>query len=98
MRIAAISDAHGNLLALDAALADIATQSVDVVVDLGDLLSGVVQPGKTADRLMDLDLPTLRAITRASCSHTRRSAWGCPTGWPTTPSPTGSGSGWSAFP
>jgi predicted phosphodiesterase len=46
MPIAAISDVHGNLLALDAVLADIATESVDVVVDLGDLLSGVAQPGK----------------------------------------------------
>ncbi|MCW2705094.1 MAG: hypothetical protein JWQ37_3089 [Blastococcus sp.] len=32
MRIVAISDVHGNLIALDAVLADIATQSVDVVV------------------------------------------------------------------
>jgi Icc-related predicted phosphoesterase len=32
MRIAAISDVHGNVLALDAVLADIAAQDVDVVV------------------------------------------------------------------
>jgi predicted phosphodiesterase len=60
VRIAAISDVHGNLLALEAVMADIATQSVDVVVNLGDLLSGVVQPRETADRLMELDLPTVR--------------------------------------
>jgi putative phosphoesterase len=60
VRIAAISDVHGNLLALDAVLADIATQSVNVVVNLGDLLSGPVQPRETADRLMELDLPTVR--------------------------------------
>ncbi|WP_346622414.1 metallophosphoesterase [Blastococcus montanus] len=47
MRIAAISDVHGNLLALDAVLADLAGQSVDVVVDLGDLLSGAAQPRET---------------------------------------------------
>lgn len=60
MRIAAISDIHGNLLALNAVLADIASRSVDVVVNLGDLLSGGNEPAETADRLMDLDLPTVR--------------------------------------
>jgi predicted phosphodiesterase len=60
VRIAAISDVHGNLLALEAVLADIATQQVDVVVNLGDLLSGAVQPRETADRLMELGLPTVR--------------------------------------
>ena len=60
MRLAAISDVHGNLAALDAVMADIGTQDVDVVVNLGDLLSGAVQPRETADRLMDLDLPTVR--------------------------------------
>jgi predicted phosphodiesterase len=59
MRIAAISDVHGNLLALDAVLADIAARSADVVVNLGDLLSGAVQPREAADRLMQLDLPTV---------------------------------------
>src|SRR3954451_9269393 len=60
MRIATISDVHGNLAALEAVLADIATQDVDAVVDLGDLLSGAVQPRQTADRLMELGLPTVR--------------------------------------
>jgi predicted phosphodiesterase len=60
MRIAAISDVHGNLPALEAVLSDITAQSVDVVVNLGDLLSGAVQPRETADRLMALDLPTVR--------------------------------------
>ncbi|MGY1807988.1 metallophosphoesterase family protein [Blastococcus sp. SYSU D00669] len=60
MRIAAISDVHGNLGALDAVLADVATRDVDVVVNLGDVLSGAVRPGATADRLLELDLPTVR--------------------------------------
>jgi putative phosphoesterase len=60
MRIAAISDVHGNVLALDAVLTDIARQSVDVVVNLGDLLSGALRPAGTADRLMELALPTVR--------------------------------------
>jgi predicted phosphodiesterase len=59
MRIAAISDVHGNLPALEAVLADIARQRVDAVVNLGDLLSGPLWPAETADRLMALGLPTL---------------------------------------
>lgn len=60
MRIAAISDVHGNLLALEAVLADIATQDVSLVVDLGDLLSGALWPYETAERLMALNLPGVR--------------------------------------
>ncbi|MGY1884876.1 metallophosphoesterase family protein [Blastococcus sp. SYSU DS0753] len=60
MRLAAVSDIHGNLLALEAVLADLAQRSVDVVVNLGDLLSGAVQPRETADRLVELGLPTVR--------------------------------------
>lgn len=60
MRIAAISDVHGNLAALDAVLADADGRSVGLVVNLGDLLSGALQPGETADRLMALGLPTVR--------------------------------------
>ncbi len=60
MRIAALSDIHGNLGALDAVLADIARRRVDLTVNLGDLLSGPLLPRETADRLMALDLPTVR--------------------------------------
>lgn len=40
MRIAAISDIHGNLAALQAVLADIARRGVDTTVNLGDIVSG----------------------------------------------------------
>lgn len=60
MRIAAISDVHGNLTALDAVLADAAAFAPDVTVNLGDLLSGGLWPRETADRLRALDLPTVR--------------------------------------
>jgi predicted phosphodiesterase len=60
MRIAAISDIHGNLFALDAVLADIDRRGVDLIVNLGDILSGPLLPCETADRLMALDLPTVR--------------------------------------
>jgi putative phosphoesterase len=54
LNIAVLSDIHGNLAALDAVLADVATQGCDVVVNLGDILSGPLQPAETADRLMAL--------------------------------------------
>jgi len=60
MKIAAISDIHGNLDALEAVLADIARQGVDVIVNLGDIVSGHLQPRATAARLMGLGLPTIR--------------------------------------
>lgn len=60
MKIAVISDIHGNLGALDAVLADIAARGVDLVVNLGDILSGALQPCETADRLMALNLPTIK--------------------------------------
>ncbi|HEY9067175.1 MAG TPA: metallophosphoesterase family protein, partial [Burkholderiaceae bacterium] len=59
MKIAAISDIHGNLPALDAVLADIAAQQVDVTVNLGDILSGPLWGAATAERLMPLRLPTI---------------------------------------
>jgi predicted phosphodiesterase len=59
MRIAAVSDIHGNLPALDAVLADIAAQKVDITVNLGDILSGPLWIAETADRLMPLGLPTI---------------------------------------
>ncbi len=60
MRVAAISDIHGNLPALDAVLADIARCGVDVTVNLGDIVSGPLWPCETAGRLMAIGLPTIR--------------------------------------
>jgi len=39
-RLAAISDIHGNLAALDAVLEDIDRRGCDLVVNLGDILPG----------------------------------------------------------
>ena len=60
MRLAAVSDIHGNLFALEAVLADIGRRGVDVIVNLGDILSGPLLPRETAQRLMALGLPTIR--------------------------------------
>jgi predicted phosphodiesterase len=60
MKIAALSDIHGNLFALDAVLEDVRSRGVDITVNLGDILSGALLPAETAERLMALELPTIR--------------------------------------
>lgn len=60
MKVAVISDIHGNRLALEAVLDDIASQSVDATINLGDLLSGPMQPAETCRILMDAGFPTVR--------------------------------------
>jgi putative phosphoesterase len=52
MRIAIVSDIHGNLPALEAVAKDINRHSVDAVVNLGDSLSGPLMPLETAQFLM----------------------------------------------
>ncbi|MGL3604985.1 metallophosphoesterase family protein [Rhizobium sp. G187] len=62
MRFAAIADIHGNALALDAVLADIAAHGIATseIVNLGDCLSGPLEAGRTADILLSLGLTTVR--------------------------------------
>jgi len=59
MRIAVISDIHGNALALDAALADLRAQRIDQTVCLGDAIQGGPQPAEVVSRLRDLGCPVV---------------------------------------
>jgi predicted phosphodiesterase len=52
MRIALVSDIHGNLAALEAVAADIRRRGADLVANLGDNLSGPLLPRETAQWLM----------------------------------------------
>ncbi|MBT3065884.1 metallophosphoesterase [Rhodoferax sp. U11-2br] len=52
MRLALLSDIHGNLAALEAVTADLRRRGVDQVVNLGDSLSGPLLPRETAQFLM----------------------------------------------
>jgi putative phosphoesterase len=51
MRIAIISDVHGNLTALDAVLADLRRQQPDLVFHGGDLPYGGCNPAEVIDRI-----------------------------------------------
>jgi len=60
MRLAILADIHGNILALQAVLADLERQKVDEVVNLGDCVSGPLWPLETIQLLMGLHWPTVR--------------------------------------
>ena len=57
MRIALISDIHGNAYALDFVLADVRAQAVDRIVCLGDAIQGGAQPAETVRRMRELGCP-----------------------------------------
>lgn len=55
MRVALISDIHGNLVALDTVLADIHQQNVDQIVCLGDVATLGPKPREVLQRINDLN-------------------------------------------
>ncbi len=60
MKFAAIADVHGNCVALEAVLADIAALGIDAVVNLGDHVSGPLEARRTADLLIERGFPSIR--------------------------------------
>jgi predicted phosphodiesterase len=59
MRIAILSDVHGNCVGLDAALADLQQHPADQIVCLGDMIQGGPQPAEVVTRLRELDCPVV---------------------------------------
>jgi putative phosphoesterase len=59
-RLALISDIHGNGVALDAVLADLARRGVERIVCLGDLAAGGPQPREVIARLCELGCRAVR--------------------------------------
>lgn len=76
MRIAAISDIHGNADALEAVLADVAVRGADIIVNLGDIVSGPLSPVQTLSRLMPLVLPTIKGNHERQLLTSPRDAMG----------------------
>ena len=54
MRIAIVSDIHGNRTALEAVLADLKQTSPDLILHGGDLADGGSSPAEVVDRIRDL--------------------------------------------
>jgi len=59
MRIALVSDIHGNLVSFEAVLADITRQNVDRILCLGDVLTFGPDPQGVMDRLRALECPCI---------------------------------------
>jgi len=57
MRLAIVSDIHGNLTALQAVIADLKTTSPDLVVHGGDVVVGGPRPAQVIDRVRELGWP-----------------------------------------
>ena len=55
MRIAIVSDIHGNRTAFEAVLADLRQTSPDLILHGGDLADGGASPVEIVDRIRDLD-------------------------------------------
>ena len=59
MRVAVISDMHGNDLAFEEVEADIRHQKIDQIVCLGDAIQGGPQPAAVVQRLLGLNCPVV---------------------------------------
>jgi predicted phosphodiesterase len=57
MRVALVSDVHGNLTALEAVVADLRRRGVDFVVHGGDLALMGARPAEVVDRIRELGWP-----------------------------------------
>ena len=60
MRLAILSDIHGNLVALEAVLDDLASRAVDATINLGDCVTSPTWPRETLELLETLGWPTAR--------------------------------------
>jgi putative phosphoesterase len=63
LRIAIMSDIHGNLIALDAVMTDIESQSVDEIWCGGDIAWGGPWPNECIARVREAGWPTIRGNT-----------------------------------
>jgi len=60
MKIAVISDVHGNIWALEAVLENIKQRKIDHIFDLGDSLEGTLEPQKTFELFKSYNIKSLK--------------------------------------
>jgi len=63
MKLAIVSDIHGNLAALDAVISDLETVNPDLVVQGGDLAINGPHPSECVDRIRELGWPGVAGNT-----------------------------------
>src|SRR5438105_15632387 len=68
MRLAIVSDIHGNLTALEAVIADLETAGADVVLHGGDLVASGARPAEVVDVIRDWGWPGV-------CGNTDEMLW-----------------------
>jgi predicted phosphodiesterase len=71
LRLAVISDIHGNVLALETVLADIKTRGADAIVNLGDCVTSPLWPRETYDLLASVALISVRGNHDRSLAECR---------------------------
>ena len=59
MKLAVLSDIHSNVFALEAVIDDAKRHSVDMIINLGDILYGPIAPRATYDLLMQHEVVTI---------------------------------------
>lgn len=72
MRLAVVSDVHGNLTALEAVIADLNEINPDLVVHGGDLAYGGFRPAEVVDRIRELGWPGVQGNTDEALWSPRR--------------------------
>jgi predicted phosphodiesterase len=65
VKLALISDIHGNLFAFDAVLEDIRRRKIEQILCLGDIVTGGPQPREALARLREVGCPTVMGNTDA---------------------------------
>jgi len=74
MRIAFISDIHGNFLALEAVLADIKKQGADQIICLGDTVTLGPHPGEVLNMLRELECVNIKGNHDAAILEPQKAA------------------------
>src|SRR3989442_10258227 len=79
MRIAILSDVHGNRTAFEAVLADLGQTSPDLILHGGDLADGGASPAEIVDRIRDLGWQGVLGNTDEMLAKAGVAAGGCET-------------------